>query len=131
MFPSVSAVRRAQNIVSSFVVNQVEPELPEERRAFISQDSGAFLTLTETNIDDHMRRAEEYSTKSINLATREGLAYLLYTSGTTGTPKGCLLTHEGFAECLLPLSSLAHQAWSDEGRYLAVACTSWFPKLML
>lgn len=46
-------------------------------------------------------------------------------SGTTGTPKGCLLTHEGLAEAILALSSFAATVQMDnirDGRYLGVAC---------
>lgn len=49
--------------------------------------------------------------------------------GTTGNPKGCLITHEGLVEAIWAISRIAtiapfeegEDAW--EGRYLATACT--------
>ena len=45
--------------------------------------------------------------------------------GTTGNPKGCLLTNKGLAQAILALSSTAADVRMGnlrEGRYLAVAC---------
>lgn len=52
--------------------------------------------------------------------------------GTTGNPKGCLLTHEGLSEALLALSYFSANARMKnirDGRYLAIACASWSPIL--
>lgn len=45
--------------------------------------------------------------------------------GTTGTPKGCLLTHRGLSQAIIALSSTAADVRMEDirqGHYLAVAC---------
>ncbi len=69
----------------------VDPELPEERRALILEDSGARIVLTRPVLE-----ALDLSSESAEdlppLAGPENLAYLLYTSGSTGRPKGVAMT---------------------------------------
>lgn len=88
------------------------------------------------------------TTADLDVALPNNLAYMLYTSGkqhqkihlypanlttdlgTTGTPKGCLLTHEGLAEAILALSSFSAAVHMDnirDGRYLGVACRNNLP----
>lgn len=50
-------------------------------------------------------------------------SYCLYTSGTTGTPKGCLLTHENAVQALLGFTRLFDGTWNENSRWLTVA--SW------
>ncbi|TDL27310.1 hypothetical protein BD410DRAFT_714619 [Rickenella mellea] len=99
----------------------IDPELPPERQSFIAQDSECRLVLTSSSASEHLSRSVGESTEDINLARRNDLAYMLYTSGTTGVPKGCLLTHLGLSEAILAMSTIAAEVATDNGRYLAVA----------
>ncbi len=58
----------------------IDPEYPDERRAFMVEDSGAAVLLTE--IDD--AEADDLDP----LGGPDDLAYVIYTSGSTGRPKG-------------------------------------------
>ncbi|TFK29988.1 peptide synthetase [Coprinopsis marcescibilis] len=118
----------------------IDPDLPDERRAYIAQDSNAAFVLTShaqvsnvdifgsraVCIDDPQVESSIYteSTEYFNVATPEGLSYMLYTSGTTGNPKGCLLTNHGLTQAIFALSNTAANVRMDnirDGRYLAVA----------
>ncbi len=85
----------------------LDPEYPLDRIRFILKDAGPKVVITLT---DHMMKLEEYEgtvfvvdMEAAHLTTSgddpalvnrpEDLAYCLYTSGTTGMPKGSLVQH--------------------------------------
>jgi non-ribosomal peptide synthetase component F len=49
------------------------------------------------------------------------LCYCLYTSGTTGAPKGCELTHENAVQAMLAFQRLFNGHWDAESRFLQFA----------
>ncbi|KJA27343.1 hypothetical protein HYPSUDRAFT_63026 [Hypholoma sublateritium FD-334 SS-4] len=117
----------------------IDPELPLERKVYIAKDANAAFVLTSSQIttldvfgsmtryiEDELVQLEisRESDSAVDFMKPDGLAYLLYTSGTTGNPKGCLLTHRGLSQAILALSSTAADVRMDnihDGRYLAVA----------
>ncbi|KAF9464762.1 peptide synthetase [Collybia nuda] len=117
----------------------IDPELPMERKSYIALDSNALFVLTSGDIShpslfgdstifldsrDVRDVIQAELDTPLNFSVSNGLAFLLYTSGTTGNPKGCLLTHNGLSQALLALSSIAadvHMEDLTQGRYLAVA----------
>ncbi len=88
----------------------IDPALPPERRDFILRDSQASLILTERSLaPDYAGRGvatvfvDELANASADpapLATPEDLAYVLYTSGSTGNPKGVEIPHRAVVNFL-------------------------------
>jgi amino acid adenylation domain-containing protein len=95
----------------------LDPAYPRERLQLMLEDAGISLLLTERNlhdrlpphdavvisIDDESIQAALNSASSHNpknIACAESLIYLLYTSGSTGLPKGVLVTHRGIVNCM-------------------------------
>ncbi|MEJ5831261.1 MULTISPECIES: non-ribosomal peptide synthetase, partial [unclassified Chitinophaga] len=76
----------------------VDPSYPEERQVYIAEDSHYKVC-----IDDGLLasfRAGEYSPDCYQEVREDQLAYVLYTSGSTGQPKGCMLEHKGLVNRL-------------------------------
>ncbi|OJD40019.1 peptide synthetase [Diplodia corticola] len=115
----------------------LDPGAPVARKAFITQDSKAAMVVsmksqTEPlqgqvnvpiiNLDD-----VEYSKLSAEkprlsrAVTPQDLSYCLYTSGTTGTPKGCELTHENAVQAMLAFSRLFYPRWDADSKWLQFA----------
>ena len=80
----------------------VDPDYPEARQEYILGDSGVTFVITDGGI-----RNDEVPVASVGpfLVVRRlnskppvplpaGAAYVLYTSGSTGEPKGCVVAHE-------------------------------------
>jgi amino acid adenylation domain-containing protein len=93
----------------------IDPDYPIERRKYILDNANVKVLLTETdflfNLDSYKSdlflldlqmdesKDSESSLNSFPRAT--DLAYLMYTSGTTGLPKGVLIEHRGLVNLVL------------------------------
>ncbi|KAI4198548.1 MAG: hypothetical protein LQ350_005207 [Teloschistes chrysophthalmus] len=85
----------------------LEPTHPESRLKFIVSDVNARLILTSSKhkekfagltthvVDNHLEEESRLFESSRVLTTNA--AYLIFTSGTTGLPKGTIISHQAFA----------------------------------
>jgi amino acid adenylation domain-containing protein len=96
----------------------LDPSYPQERAAYVLADSGATVLITEQRLQAQLPEHEarivlldqhlsgEFETDSCNRETgitADNLAYLIYTSASTGAPKGVGVTHRSLVN--------AYQAW--------------------
>ncbi len=93
----------------------IDPTYPEERKRYILNDSQIQVLLLQVNLaDDNNHLLKRFSIECILIDETDGdtlspgetihfsasgqpddLAYVVYTSGTTGRPKGALVEHRG------------------------------------
>ncbi|KQO32137.1 hypothetical protein ASF10_21410 [Flavobacterium sp. Leaf82] len=79
----------------------VDPAFPEERIAYMTNDTKAKLTIDDAFLAMFETVKKDYSTENIISITKaENLAYVMYTSGTTGQPKGVMIENKSFINLL-------------------------------
>ncbi|MBB4802526.1 amino acid adenylation domain-containing protein [Flavobacterium nitrogenifigens] len=96
----------------------LDPDYPKERLEFMLTDSNARVLLTTKTlfaalpswpqtlfIEDAVEALDQYSTLPLPfMVNSENNAYILYTSGSTGNPKGVPITHKNLVNFLCSMS---------------------------
>ncbi|KFY27582.1 hypothetical protein V493_03408, partial [Pseudogymnoascus sp. VKM F-4281 (FW-2241)] len=119
----------------------LDPGAPADRVKFIMQDSGATVVLTAGKPAESLKAVfADSEIQVVDLGATELLegcsteppilsrpidpqdtSYCLYTSGTTGTPKGCELTHENAVQAMYAFQHLFRGHWTAESKWLQFA----------
>lgn len=124
-FIAVSLERSPELLYSLLAIMQcgaayipLDPEYPKERLEFMLTDSGAKALLTNKKlfaslpswsntlfIEDAIESLEDYAATPLFLTVSPDLvAYILYTSGSTGNPKGVPITHKNLVNFLVSMA---------------------------
>ncbi len=79
----------------------IDPEYPEDRIAFIEEDSQCRVIIDELFIETFKLKEVDYPSISpeVNIHV-DHLAYIIYTSGSTGIPKGVQIEHKGIVNTI-------------------------------
>ncbi|KAI9724317.1 MAG: NRPS [Candelaria pacifica] len=116
----------------------LDPAAPVARRCFILEDSQAKLVIGMKEQAVALQEHTEVSILSLDILSEtktlpsgppalsdvvrpSNTCYCLYTSGTTGTPKGCEITHENAVQAMLSFQRLFKGHWDDRSRWLQFA----------
>ena len=78
---------------------------PDDWKEYILKDSGCQLVITSDEMNNFLSSKELYTKSNPEVAklTPDNLAYVMYTSGTSGRPKGVLVEHKSIVRLVKPM----------------------------
>lgn len=86
-----------------------EPTLPKDRMRYMLDSAGVSLIITDSFCKDLKPAGRKFADKS----TPDGLAYVLYTSGTSGRPKGVMVENHSVVNYAEAFESEFHTGPGD------------------
>lgn len=115
----------------------LDPEYPHKRIEYMLSDSAAKILIVSSKykglyktqaaeivVEDAWLKLSDYSTENIPVkAAPYNLAYVLYTSGSTGMPKGVEIEHSNLYNLLLSVQKMP--GLTDKDKLLAVTTISF------
>ena len=116
----------------------LDPLYPPERLRQMLEDAGVSILISTRRLSDDLpghsarvvlldeewpRVAEESVENPAHAAAADNLAYLVYTSGTTGRPKGILIQHRSLVNAIYAF--ITHQGVTERDRILQFASLSF------
>jgi ferricrocin synthase len=116
----------------------VDTNAPEARKDFILRDSTCKFLLCKKDKLEDFEQIEDLRVLALDDETYvssmspegpqlsrelkpDDTCYCLYTSGTTGQPKGCLITHDNAVQALLSFQRIFAGQWDENSRWLQFA----------
>lgn len=115
----------------------LDPSAPVARKSYILEDSEARILFSMDTTCADIREQARIPIITFDKGISEDLpstapileqpiapqdrSYCLYTSGTTGTPKGCELTHENAVQAMMAFQRLFADNWDENSRWLQFA----------
>ncbi|KAI8623062.1 amino acid adenylation domain-containing protein [Xylariaceae sp. FL1651] len=113
----------------------LDASAPIPRQKFILEDSNAAMLLVGERLDWVYEASIPMHILSESMLVFESAqrpplprpiepsdsCYCLYTSGTTGTPKGCLISHENAVQAMAAFKTLFAGRWKPDSRWLQFA----------
>ncbi|MBU1627403.1 amino acid adenylation domain-containing protein [bacterium] len=115
----------------------IDPQLPEERRNYLLEHGEVNITITQKKIKNSLLIPARITCISIDeeilvkksmihtgpIQSSDDLAYVLYTSGSTGLPKGVMISHRGALNTIMDINKKF--CITSEDRVLAISALSF------
>ncbi|KAK7202775.1 hypothetical protein BZA70DRAFT_261153 [Myxozyma melibiosi] len=114
----------------------LDPTSPIDRKGYICADAGVKCLLSSDSLLEALStiKVPVISATSIDIVRSspeapllkqdllpENTAYCLYTSGSTGNPKGCMLSHENAVQGMLAFQQQFAGTWTSSSKFMQFA----------